>query len=114
MRSAALPTSCSLTPRPPRQFTNVTANLLYLYNVTIDGILQTHPAVLDALQEYFWNYDNNGLKLLQLRFYWCSTIVPVNWRANRRLRLFPIAGGKLQSRLSWGRVMSRRIGNPPL
>ena len=22
-----------------------------------------------CLQNYFWNYDNNGLKLLQLRFY---------------------------------------------
>jgi len=23
-------------------------------------------------QNYFWNYDNNGLKLLQLRFYAAS------------------------------------------
>jgi len=22
-----------------------------------------------ALQDYFWNYDNNGLRLAQLRFY---------------------------------------------
>ena len=64
----------------PGKFTNVTANLLYLYNVTIDGkFYKRIPLFSDALQEYFWNYDNNGLKLLQLRFYWCSTIVPVDW-----------------------------------
>jgi hypothetical protein len=25
-----------------------------------------------CFQNYFWNYDNNGLKLLQLRFYAAS------------------------------------------
>ncbi len=64
----------------PGKFTNVTANLLYLYNVTIDGVFYKRiPLFSDALQDYFWEYDNNGLKLLQLRFYWCSTIVPVDW-----------------------------------
>ncbi len=64
----------------PGKFTNVTANLLYLYNVTIDGILYKRiPLFSDALQDYFWEYDNNGLKLLQLRFYWCETTVPVDW-----------------------------------
>ena len=64
----------------PGKFTNVTANLLYLYNVTIDGkFYKRIPLFSDALQEYFWEYDNYGLKLLQLRFYWCSTIVPVDW-----------------------------------
>ena len=23
-----------------------------------------------CFQDYFWNYDNNGLKNLELRFYW--------------------------------------------
>jgi len=64
----------------PGKFTNVTANLLYLYNVTIDGVLYKRiPLFSDALQDYFWEYDNYGLKLLQLRFYWCSTLVPVDW-----------------------------------
>ena len=64
----------------PGKFTNVTANLLYLYNVTIDGVFYKRiPLFSDALRDYFWEYDNYGLKLLQLRFYWCSTIVPPDW-----------------------------------
>jgi len=26
----------------------------------------------DCFQNYFWNYDNNGLKLMELRFYSAS------------------------------------------
>ncbi len=64
----------------PGKFTNVTANLLYLYNVDFGGVhYKRIPLFSDALQDYFWSYDNNGLKLLQLRFYWCSTIVPEDW-----------------------------------
>jgi hypothetical protein len=64
----------------PAKFENVTANLLYLYNVTIDGALYKRiPLFSDVLQGYFWSYDNNGLKLLQLRFYHCTTLVPVDW-----------------------------------
>jgi hypothetical protein len=64
----------------PAKFENVTANLLYLYNVTIDGAFYKRiPLFSDLLQGYFWNYDNNGLKLLQLRFYHCTTLVPVDW-----------------------------------
>jgi hypothetical protein len=64
----------------PAKFENVTANLLYLYNVTIDGVLYKRiPLFSDVLQDYFWSYDNNGLKLLQLRFYHCTTLVPADW-----------------------------------
>jgi hypothetical protein len=64
----------------PAKFENVTANLLYLYNVTIDGVLHKRiPLFSDVLQDYFWSYDNNGLKLLQLRFYHCTTLVPATW-----------------------------------
>ena len=64
----------------PAKFENVTANLLYLYNVTIDGVLYKRiPLFSDVLQDYFWSYDNNGLKLLQLRFYHCTTLVPPDW-----------------------------------
>jgi hypothetical protein len=64
----------------PAKFENVTANLLYLYNVTIDGVIYKRvPLFSDVLQGYFWDYDNKGLKLLQLRFYHCTTLVPVDW-----------------------------------
>ncbi|MDX5423275.1 MAG: hypothetical protein LPK14_13540 [Hymenobacteraceae bacterium] len=29
----------------------------------------TYPLFDEAMQGYFWDYDNDGLKLLQLRFY---------------------------------------------
>jgi hypothetical protein len=64
----------------PAKFTNVTANLLYLYNITIDGVLYKRiPLFSDVLQNYLWSYTNTGLKLLQLRFYHCDTIVPADW-----------------------------------
>jgi hypothetical protein len=64
----------------PAKFENVTANLLYLYNVTIDGFFYKRiPLFSDVLQDYFWSYDNKGLKLLQLRFYHCDTVVPADW-----------------------------------
>jgi hypothetical protein len=64
----------------PAKFENVTANLLYLYNVTIDGVLYKRiPLFSDVLQDYLWSYTNTGLKLLQLRFYHCDTIVPADW-----------------------------------
>src|ERR1043166_3231410 len=46
-------------------FTNVTHELTTV--VLADG---TEVSLFDtALQDYFWNYDNNGLRLAQLRFY---------------------------------------------
>ena len=58
-------------------FQNVTAELLYLYGIWIDtdgdGAVDTYYAKLplfgDATLDYFWEYDNSGLKLAQLRFY---------------------------------------------
>jgi hypothetical protein len=64
-------------------FTNVTDELLFL-NVTVDstatpglaaclGVTGTQSVTVSlfntCFQNYFWNYDNNGLKVLQLRFY---------------------------------------------
>ncbi len=64
----------------PGKFQNVTANLLYLYNVEVDGkFYKRIPLFSDVLQGYFWDYNNAGLKLLQLRFYHCETIVPEDW-----------------------------------
>jgi len=34
-----------------------------------DGIDESYPLCDDELEGYFWDYDNNGLRLLQLRFY---------------------------------------------
>jgi hypothetical protein len=64
-------------------FTDVTTQLLFL-TVTIDptatpglasclGVTAVQSVTLSlfnsCFQNYFWNYDNSGLKLLQLRFY---------------------------------------------
>lgn len=58
------------------KFTNVSAQLLYLYaDLDGDGVEERYSLFDDRLQDYFWEYDNTGLKLLQLRFYEVSTNV---------------------------------------
>src|SRR5213593_4603659 len=49
-------------------FTNVTGDLLFV-SQCIDNKLIRTPLFDSSLQDYFWQYDNTGLKLLQLRFY---------------------------------------------
>ncbi len=51
-------------------FQNVSKYLLYV-NVDLDGDGQTERYNLfnETLQDYLWDYDNRGLKLVQLRFY---------------------------------------------
>ena len=64
-------------------FTNVSADLLFI-TLAVDpttnaslatclGVTSTSTVMVSlfngCLQNYFWNYDNHGLKLLQLRFY---------------------------------------------
>lgn len=57
-------------------FSNVTKDLLYIYvDLDGDGTAERYNLFNDALQDYFWSYDNNGLKLLQLRFYEVPTNV---------------------------------------
>ena len=79
----------TLTKRSDRQAVDVTDNLLYM-GITIDG---TEDALQNCIEgttdvdytgstdydiylfdrcfeNYFWNYDNKGLKNLELRFYW--------------------------------------------
>ena len=36
------------------------------------------PIFDDRLQGYYWSYDDSGLKLLQLRFYECATVVDLD------------------------------------
>jgi len=58
------------------KFVNVSAELLYVYaDIDGDGITERMPLFDDRLQDYFWSYDNKGMKLLQLRFYPIATDV---------------------------------------
>ena len=59
-----------------QSFSNVSQQLLYVYvDVDGDGIIDRVPLFDDRMKDYFWSYDNKGLKLLQLRFYPISTNV---------------------------------------
>jgi hypothetical protein len=51
-------------------FTNVSKTLLFVFaDVDGDGIVDRVPLFDPRLQDFFWSYDNQGLKLAQLRFY---------------------------------------------
>ncbi len=57
-------------------FTNVSKQLLYVYaDIDGDGTVDRMPLFDDRLQDYYWQYDNNGLRLMQLRFYEVPTNV---------------------------------------
>lgn len=52
------------------KFENVSRELLYIYaDLDGDGTVERVPLFDDRLQDYYWSYDNSGLKVLQLRFY---------------------------------------------
>jgi len=52
------------------KFTNVTRQLTTVTaDIDGDGDAETVPIFDGSLYDYFWNYDNNGLRLAQLRFY---------------------------------------------
>ena len=58
-------------------FQNVSKYLLYIYvDLNGDGVLERYNLFNDKLQDYFWSYDNTGLRIAQFRFYPCATIVP--------------------------------------
>lgn len=62
------------------RFENVTRDLLYIYvDITDDGVSnpKLYPIFSPEMENYYWEYDNNGLKVLQLRFYPVSTSVPL-------------------------------------
>ena len=66
----------SVRTKGKKSFTNVSNELLYLYaDLDGDGIVERYGLFDDRLEDYFWDYDNSGLKLLQLRFYPISTNV---------------------------------------
>lgn len=52
------------------RFENVTQSLVYIYaDLDKDGIVKRYALFSDELMGYFWNYDNQGLKLARQRFY---------------------------------------------
>lgn len=58
------------------KFTNVSKQLLYVYaDINGDGTIDRVPLFGDQLQDYYWQYDNTGLKVAQLRFYEVTTNV---------------------------------------
>jgi archaellum component FlaG (FlaF/FlaG flagellin family) len=62
------------------KFTDVSRYLLTMYvDITNDGISNPKRYNLfdAALQDYYWNYDNNGLKVLQMRFYEIPSTLPL-------------------------------------
>jgi hypothetical protein len=60
------------------KFVNVSRDLLYIYadlaNDNVDGVVRI-PLFDERLKDYYWSYDNNGLKVLQLRFYMEPTTI---------------------------------------
>jgi hypothetical protein len=56
------------------KFTNVSRSLLYVVaDIDGDGKVDKVPLFDDRLQDYYWQYDNNGLRLAQMRFYQIAT-----------------------------------------
>lgn len=73
--------------RGKQKFENVSKYLLYIYafvctevdpdtGVCLAWEYMRVPLFSDELEGYLWDYDNNGLKLAQLRFYPIATEVP--------------------------------------
>lgn len=51
-------------------FTDVSRELLFIYaDLDGDGVEERYGLFDDALTDYLWQVDNNGLRLAQLRFY---------------------------------------------
>jgi len=51
-------------------FTNVTNQLTSLYaDINGDGVLERVALFAGGLEDFVWQYQNNGLRLAQLRFY---------------------------------------------
>lgn len=60
----------------PSRFENVSKELLFIYyDLDGDGTAERYSLFDDALEDYFWQYDNNGLRIVQLRFYEVPTTV---------------------------------------
>ncbi|MCL5279409.1 MAG: hypothetical protein M1376_05845 [Planctomycetes bacterium] len=67
-------TVVSVRDKGQMKFANVSAGLLYIYAWVFDEttgawVYQRIPLFSDLLQDYLWQYNNNGVRLAQLRFY---------------------------------------------
>jgi hypothetical protein len=62
------------------KFTNQTSNLLFITQC-VSGSTVTTPLFGDPNYEYFWKYENQGLRLAQLRFYQVPSAVPTGGKA---------------------------------
>jgi hypothetical protein len=57
-------------------FTNYSRELLYVYaDLDGDGVVDRMPLFGDDAYMFYWDYNNQGLKLAQLRFYEIATDV---------------------------------------
>lgn len=58
-------------------FVNASKELLYIWvDIDADGKLEHINLFSSDYYGYFWDYDNSGCKLVQMRFYDLSTTVP--------------------------------------
>ena len=53
----------------PNKFTDLTKTLTSLMNVSGPAGVGNYPLFATGFSGFFWDYDNNGNKVLQLRFY---------------------------------------------
>lgn len=66
------PTSSTVITRDSKKprWENVTRDLLYLeIDIDGDGRIELVPLFDDSLEGYYWDYDGNGLRVAQMRFY---------------------------------------------
>jgi hypothetical protein len=74
---AACYASVQMRTKGKQSFNDVSKELIYIYaDMDGDGTLERYPLFDRAPSDCFWQYDNNGLKLLQLRFCPVSSTVP--------------------------------------
>jgi hypothetical protein len=64
----------SVRDKGQSKFANVSAALLYIYAWVFDDatgtwVYERVPLFSDLLQDYLWQYNNNGVRIAQLRFY---------------------------------------------
>jgi hypothetical protein len=67
-------TVVSVREKGQMKFANISAGLLYVYAWVFDDltgtwVYQAVPLFSDLLQDFLWKFDNNGARLVQLRFY---------------------------------------------
>ena len=75
------------TGKGKNKFINVSKELLYIYawvcvdydevnEICLEDEYMRVPLFSDLLEDYLWQYNNNGVKIAQLRFYEVETTVP--------------------------------------